>query len=272
MINVDKLLDLFERMEREHWGYELGAAKEGLVDCSGAFVWAFKQLGGSIEHGSNSIYHLRVGEVVPTAQAKPGYAVFKMRAWRDEDRSNRWYGSAPGDCYHIGLMGRNGKVLNAQSVKTGFVESDAKGWSFAAALKAVSYTDETEGGENKMYGNATVTTAGGALNIREGAGTRAKVIAKAENGTRVNITREVMDGWVFGRLETGEAGYMAAEYLVRDALTADDSNAETPKNEEGTEKNGDDLYIENVECSTTTLRREDGVFITLAGKWTIAED
>ena len=83
MIKAEKLLDLFERMEREHWGYELGAAKEGLVDCSGAFVWAFKQLGGSIEHGSNSIYHLRVGEVVPTAQAKPGYAVFKMRAWRD---------------------------------------------------------------------------------------------------------------------------------------------------------------------------------------------
>lgn len=118
MIDVDRLLDLFERMEREHWAYEPGAAREGCVDCSGAFVWAYKQLGASVEHGSNSIYHLRVGQVVSVAQAKPGYAVFKMRAWREEDRGNRWYGESPGDCYHIGLMGRNGKVLNAQGVKT----------------------------------------------------------------------------------------------------------------------------------------------------------
>lgn len=256
MIEAGKLLDLFERMEREHWAYEWGAAREGCVDCSGAFVLAFKQLGASIEHGSNSIAHLRVGEYVPVAQAKPGYAVFKMRAWREEDRGNRWYGESPGDCYHIGLMGRVGKVLNAQGVKTGFVASDAKGWAFAAPLKAVKYSS-TEGG-GKMFGNATVSVTSGCLNIREGAGTAAKIIAKAENGTRVNVIREAGGtGWVFGKLENGVAGYMSGAYLVEDENTPD-ANAGNAANAGGEE--------------TTTLRRSDGVYVTLAGKWTIAED
>ena len=255
MIDVDKLLDLFERMEREHWTYEPGAAREGCVDCSGAFEWAFNQLGAYIEHGSNSIYHLRVGQVVPIAQAKSGYAVFKMRAWREEDRGNRWYGESPGDCYHIGLMGRHGKILNAQSVKTGFIASDAKGWAFAAPLNAVKY--KAEGGE-KMFGNATVSVTSGCLNIREGAGTAAKIIAKAENGTRVNVIREAGGtGWVFGKLENGVAGYMSGAYLVEDENTPD-ADAGNAADAGGAE--------------TTTLRRSDGVYVTLAGKWTIAED
>lgn len=256
MIEAGKLLDLFERMKREHWAYELGAAREGCVDCSGAFVWAYKQLGASIEHGSNSIYHLRVGKVVPVGEAKPGYAVFKMRAWREEDRGNRWYGESPGDCYHIGLMGRDGKILNAQSVKTGFVASDAKSWAFAAPLKEVKYRS-TEGG-GKMFGNATVSVTSGYLNIREGAGTAAKIIAKAENETRVNVIREAGGtGWVFGKLENGVAGYMSGEYLVEDENTpdADTGNAADAGGAE-----------------TTTLRRSDGVYITLAGRWTVAED
>lgn len=244
MIDVDRLLDLFERMEREHWAYEPGAAREGCVDCSGAFVWAYKQLGASVEHGSNSIYHLRVGQVVSVAQAKPGYAVFKMRAWREEDRGNRWYGESPGDCYHIGLMGRNGKVLNAQGVKTGFVASDAKGWAFAAPLNAVKY--KAEGG-GKMFGNATVSVTSGCLNIREGAGTAAKIIAKAENGTRVNVIREAGGtGWVFGKLENGVAGYMSGAYLVEDENTPD--------------------------ADAGNAADAGGVYVTLAGKWTIAED
>lgn len=244
MIDVDRLLDLFERMEREHWAYEPGAAREGCVDCSGAFVWAYKQLGASVEHGSNSIYHLRVGQVVSVAQAKPGYAVFKMRAWREEDRGNRWYGESPGDCYHIGLMGRNGKVLNAQGVKTGFVASDAKGWAFAAPLNAVKY--KAEGG-GKMFGNATVSVTSGCLNIREGAGTAAKIIARAENGTRVNVIREAGGtGWVFGKLENSVAGYMAGAYLLEDENTPD--------------------------ADAGNAADEGGVYVTLAGKWTIAED
>ncbi len=254
MIKVSALINLFQRMLDEHWTYELGAAREGCVDCSGAFVWAYKQLGATIEHGSNSIAHLRVGEYVPVSEAKPGYAVFKLREWREDDSGNRWFDQQPGDCYHIGLMGQDGRVLNAQSTKTGFVASPAsQNWAFAAPLKAVSYSDNAEGGET-MFGNATVNVTSGYLNIREGASTRSKVIAKAENGARVNIIRDAGGtGWVFGVLASGEAGYMSSEYLVEDTVLIV---------EEG----------EKGKPATTTLRRSDGVYITLAGKWTIAED
>ena len=64
-------------------------------------------------------------------------------------------------------------------------------------------------------------------------------------------------GWVFGKLENGVAGYMSGAYLVEDENTpdADAGNAADAGSAE-----------------TTTLRRSDGVYVTLAGKWTIAED
>ena len=258
MIQAGALIALFKRMLDEHWAYEWGAAREGCVDCSGAFVWAYKQLGASIEHGSNSIAHLRVGEYVPVSEAKPGYAVFKLRAWRDDSDNggNRWFGQQPGDVYHIGLMGDNGKVLNAQSTKTGFVASPAsQNWAFAAPLKTVSYSDDKEGGDT-MFGNATVSVTSGYLNIREGASTRSKVITKAENGARVNIIREAgSTGWVFGALASGEAGYMSSEYLVEDAPGAGDAD-------DGGEETGD----------TTTLTDGSGAYVTLVGKWRITND
>lgn len=256
MIQASALIALFRRMLNERWVYEWGAAREGCVDCSGAFVWAYRQLGATIEHGSNSIAHLRVGEYVPVAKAKPGYAVFKLRAWRDDSDNggNRWFGQQPGDVYHIGLMDDNGKVLNAQSTKTGFVASDAAGWAFAAPLKDVIYKE----GEGKMFGNAAVNITSGYLNIRDGASTRSQVIAKAANGARVNIIREAGGtGWVFGVLASGEAGYMSSKYLVEDAPPeSGESGEKGPKGERG----------------VTTLRSSDGVIIRLCGDWSIAED
>ena len=125
-----------------------------------------------------------------------------------------------------------------------------------------------------MFGNATVSVTSGYLNIREGASTRSKVIAKAVDGTRVNVIREAGGtGWVFSALENGVAGYMSGEYLTLDSSI--DSNADSNSDDKkagNTKENDVANYTENVEVSTTTLRRSDGVYITLAGKWTIAED
>lgn len=260
MIRANALIALFRRMLDEHWAYEWGAAREGCVDCSGAFVWAYRQLGASIEHGSNSIAHLRVGEYVPVAKAKPGYAVFKLRAWRDDSDNggNRWFGQQPGDVYHIGLMDDNGKVLNAQSTKTGFVASPvSQNWSFAAPLKAVSYSDNDEGGDT-MFGNATVKTqrAGSYVNLREGASTRAAVIGKVYDGERVNVLREAGTGWIYGKTQAGAEGYMSADYIVEDAPGADDAE------DDGGEET----------ASTTTLTDGNGTYVTLVGRWRITKD
>lgn len=259
MIKASTLINLFQRMLDEHWAYELGAAREGCVDCSGAFVWAYKQLGATIEHGSNSIAHLRVGEYVPVSEAKPGYAVFKLRTWREDDSGNRWFDQQSGDCYHIGLMGRDGRVLNAQSTKTGFVASPAsQNWAFAAPLKAVSYSDNAEGGET-MFGNATVKTqkAGSYVNLREGASTRAAVIGKVYDGERVNVLREAgTTGWIYGKTQAGVEGYMSADYIVEDTPGADDA-------EDG---GGEEI------ASTTTLTDGNGAYVTLVGRWKVTKD
>lgn len=258
-MTASELIKLFQRMLDERWAYELGAAREGCVDCSGAFVWAYKQLGESIEHGSNSIAHLRVGEYVSVADAKPGYAVFKLRPWREDDSGNRWFDQQPGDCYHIGLMGRDGRVLNAQSTKTGFVASPAsQNWAFAAPLKAVEYTDDKEEGGDPMWGNAMVKTqkAGSYVNLREGASTRAAVIGKVYDGERVNVLREAGAGWIYGKTQAGAEGYMSADYIVEDAPGAD--NAE--------DGGGEEI------ASTTTLTDGNGAYVTLLGRWKITND
>lgn len=214
MIQVNDLLDIFEQMLREHWSYELGAARKGCVDCSGAFVYAYRQLGAKIEHGSNTIARKRVGDSVPVSEAKPGYAVFKVKPWTEDQASNSWYGKAPGNVYHIGLMGRDGKVLNAQSTVTGFVSSPTKSWTFAAPLLNVSYNSAEPLDPN--YGNAVVKTKSGSLNVRSSASSSGSVIGKLSSGTRVNIIREEATPWVYAETERGVNGYMSSTYLERD--------------------------------------------------------
>ena len=173
-------------------------------------------------------------------------------------------GVGTGDVSHTGLVTERGTVIHSSKSRGGVVETaltGKNGWNGLGAHRMIG-VDYSEGGKTevseaeKIFGNATVSVTSGYLNIREGASTRSKVIAKAENGARVNIIREAGGtGWVFGVLESGEAGYMSSEYLVEDAPG-----------------NGDQGETSGEAPNTTTLCRNDGVYITLAGKWTIAED
>lgn len=171
-------------------------------------------------------------------------------------------GVGTGDVSHTGLVTEQDTVIHSSKSRGGVVETELtekNGWNGLGAHRMIE-VDYSEGGKTevseaeKIFGNATVSVTSGYLNIREGASTRSKVIAKAENGTRVNVIREAGGtGWVFGALENGEAGYMSSEYLVEDtALIVEEGEKGKP--------------------ATTTLRRNDGVYVTLAGKWEIAED
>lgn len=184
------------------------------------------------------------------SDAKPGMLAFM--------------GVGTGDVSHTGLVTERGTVIHSSKSRGGVVETELmekNGWNGLGAHRMIEVV-YSEGGKTevseaeKIFGNATVSVTSGYLNIREGASTRSKVIAKAADGARVNIIREAGGtGWVFGALASGEAGYMSSEYLVEDV----------PESGEQGETSGE-------APTTTTLRRSDGVYITLAGKWTIAED
>ncbi len=164
-------------------------------------------------------------------------------------------GVGTGDVNHTGLVTEQGTVIHSSKSRGGVVETalTAKaGWNGLGKHRMIE-VNEME----KEFGNATVSVTSGYLNIREGASTAAKIIAKAANGARVNIIREAGGtGWVFGKLASGEAGYMSSEYLVEDAPPESGDQGETGGEEQ----------------ATTTLRRSDGVYITLSGAWSIAED
>ena len=197
-------------------------------------------------------------------------AKYRDLTWKQEGISGAkpgmlsFMGVGTGDVNHTGLVTERGTVIHSSKSRGCVVETaltEKAGWNGLGKHRMIG-VDHLERGKaevsevEKIFGNATVSVTSGYLNIREGASTRSKVIAKAENGERVNVIREAGGtGWVFGALASGDAGYMSSEYLVEDAPGSgdqDETGGEAP--------------------NTTTLRRNDGVYITLAGKWTIAED
>lgn len=217
MIPVKELLELFQQMNREHWSYVWGKAEQGCVDCSGAFVYAYKKYGKSIYHGSNRIARKYVKKLLPVSQAKPGMAAFKGRqpgeagyALPDSYKND----SDQTDWHHIGLVDEDTNyVLNAQSTTTGFQRSKiTKGWDAVGYLIDVDYGDEmTAGGESSMAAAYVKAASGDSVNLRKKCDTASERLAKVPVGTLVQA-EDLGNGWakvVYGSI----TGYMKTEFL-----------------------------------------------------------
>ena len=101
MIDIQQLIADFE--DCIGWPYASpGSNDERGIDCSGMFVRAFRLQGGSIYHGSNTIWrrHLREkGAIRSAGDLRPGMAVFK---WKAETPAK--FSDGLGDFCHIGLV------------------------------------------------------------------------------------------------------------------------------------------------------------------------
>ena len=156
MINASDLVAKFQYALDNKWGYIWGTAgikwtqaaqnaatrettvKYGqrwvgsyVADCSGLFSWAFKQLGGYMYHGSNTMYReycTNKGKLSGQT-LKPGTAVFTGT----EDNHG-----------HVGLYIGNGKVIEAKGTQYGVVMSNLseKKWTYWGELKGVNYSGE----------------------------------------------------------------------------------------------------------------------------------
>lgn len=212
MIPAQKLIDEFEVMLREHWRYEWGAARRGTVDCSGAFLYAYKQLGYSIpDHSSNYIARHCVGEMVPIEEAKPGYAVFRWRKWTKDKSPARW-NDGKGDYYHIGLLSNRGTVLEARGTNAGFIESPADTWKFAAPLLMVDYGDDVP--MKVLFQAEVVTHDGNGVNFRLGQTTSSKKIGKIPEGYVVDVLDDSNPAW--WKCEYKDTiGYVSTPYLKK---------------------------------------------------------
>lgn len=191
---------------------------------------------------------------------------YRDLTWRQEGISGAkpgmliFMGVGTGDVDHVGLVTDVGTVLHSSKSQGGVVETDITAqstWNGLGVHRMIEVDDDKEEGGDPMFGNATIKTQkpGSYVNLREGASTRAAVIGKVYDGERVNVLREAGTGWIYGQTQTGAEGYMSADYIVEDA-PGDGDQGET-----GGEA-----------PNTTTLRRSDGVYITLSGAWVLAED
>ena len=197
------------------------------IDCSGAFVYAYKQFGERIYHGSNRIvrvYCHDVRRVTSASQLRVGMAIFKAR----EDTSHmkaeykpggRYYDpNLPYDYYHIGLVVsvRPLKIINATppSVR---IDTDLSRWYCAGELNAVNYADDTPI-EPAPPPDADPRLAevwaerGSTVNLRGRPSRDAVVRARVPIGEVVEVLDETSDTW-WHVLYQKTTGYMMREFL-----------------------------------------------------------
>lgn len=229
-IHSTDLINEFEKMySPTPWAYEWGAAREGCVDCSGAFVHAYKKLGNLyIPHSSNAIPRQSCGALQEntTNIAPKGWAAFK---WREQTDPNLLKKYGKDDYYHIGLIDKTGQyVLNAKGTKYGFCRDKLdKSWQYIAPLTAVIY-DEIDNVLDAKY-IARVTTESTPLRVRATPSSDGVQIGKLPKGTLVDVYDDTnAEWWKIGY--DGLIGYAASAYLTKiGAVDGSDDEEEMPK-------------------------------------------
>ncbi|NLI21349.1 MAG: hypothetical protein GX418_07385 [Clostridiales bacterium] len=102
-----------------------------VADCSGLFSWAFKELGGYMYHGSNTMwnkYCTSKGTLQSGITIRPGTAVFLV--------------NSAGSRHHVGLFIGNDTVIEAKGTAYGVVTSKLSHWDEWGELTGVDYTNE----------------------------------------------------------------------------------------------------------------------------------
>jgi len=131
---LEKTTDADRKNSREYGSKWIG---HKVADCSGLFSWAFKQLGGYMYHGSNTMWNkyctakgeMRNGKRTDGLPLLPGTAVFT-------------YSTKTGKRGHVGLFIGNGWVIEAAGAKQGVIKSKVTNskWVEWGELKGLDYS------------------------------------------------------------------------------------------------------------------------------------
>ena len=99
------------------------------------------------------------------------------------------------------------------------------------------------------------------LNVRDAPEAGGRKIGELPRGATVDVLAEPVEGWAYVRAGS-VSGYASAAYLARVAYVSAGDVQEQLQPQETQED----------EEPYTTIRREDGAVIRLAGRWSVAED
>ena len=252
-IPSDGLISIFQRMFREHWQYVWGDAKEGSVDCSGAFVYAYRQYQKTISHGSNAIARKYIsGKMLPISEARPGMAAFKARVPGESgyDLPEKYTrGADLNDYYHIGLIDSDGThVLNAKGTQYGFCRDEltrSNGWDCVAFLADVEYEGEVIPVANMARVALPAGAIGTTVNMRKDASRSADIVARVPVGTGVRI---VDDAGEWCKVGYGDKlGWMMSNYLE---YPDQDGEAETLTD---ADREAIEAALKSIEAATETI-------------------
>ena len=195
---LEKTTDEDRAMGRKYGSKWIGHM---VADCSGIFSWAFKQLGGFMYHGSDTMYRkyttasgeLKKGQRTDGQELKPGTAVFTY------NKTKKKYG-------HVGLYIGNGLVIEAEGTIKGVITSQVNGkWTNWGELKGVDYGTEPI---PVPAGKAIVT--GKNVALREGPSTSTRVLNRIPTGTLVDIAK--VTGWTYVKYGT-RYGFMMNSFI-----------------------------------------------------------
>ena len=177
-----------------------------VADCSGLFSWAFKQLGGYMYHGSDTMYRkyttacgeLKSGKRTDGKTLEPGTAVF---VWKPADK--KWG--------HVGLFIGDGYVIEASCTKDGVIKTKVSNskWTHWGLLKGVDYDAKPD---PIPAGYARVT--GTRVALRSAPTTQASILLRVETGKDVKVDEPPPSDWLYVSYG-GKKGYMMSKYLKR---------------------------------------------------------
>ena len=171
VISTQALIEKFKQALADKWGYIWGTAGETwtaakqaqlerttdsdransrkygskwighkVADCSGLFSWAFKQLGGYMYHGSDTMfrkYCTETGELKSGGFRSDGLIIQPGTAVFTYNKDKKKYG-------HVGLYIGGGYVIEARGAYYGVVMTkiESRPWSWWGELKGVDYSKE----------------------------------------------------------------------------------------------------------------------------------
>ena len=193
-------------------------------------------------------------------------AKYRDLTWRQEGIQGARAGELAfkrhgGDVHHVGIVTERGTVIHSSSVYGKVVETPLdESWQLLAVHRYIEAASaaETEEAMSILY-KAVVNTARDPLNVRDAPEASGRKIGELARGTTVDVLAEPCEGWAYVR-SGSVSGYASAAYLARVTYVSAGDVQEQPQETQA-----------DVE-PYTTIRREDGTVIRLAGRWSVAED